>query len=61
MRTGAPLHCEELGQVLAGLLDEGGVRVADTVENVVRIGRGCVLRRMVAIFLIIDGLRSEES
>jgi hypothetical protein len=36
---------------LAGLLDVGGVRVADNVENVVEIGRGCVLRRMVAIFL----------
>ena len=43
MRTGAPLHCDVLGQVLAGILDGGGVRVAEEVEDVVKIGRGCVL------------------
>ena len=35
MRTGAPLHCGLLGQVLAGLLQGGGVRVAEDVEDVV--------------------------
>jgi hypothetical protein len=55
------LNSEVLGLVLLGLLYEGGVRVADKAENVVRIGRGCVLRRMVVFFLIIDGLWGEES
>jgi hypothetical protein len=43
MRTGVALHWGELWQVLAGLLEVGDVRVADNVENVVEIGRGCVL------------------
>jgi hypothetical protein len=51
MRTGAPLHCLELCQVLSGLLEVGDVRVAYNVEIVFEIGRGCVLRSIDAIFL----------
>jgi hypothetical protein len=44
-------HCTgELWQVLAGLLEVGDLGVADNVENVVEIGRGCVLVTLCCYF-----------